>query len=256
MNNTLPILVLENIVFSYGDSVIIKDVSLSIEAGETIALVGPSGCGKSTLLRIISGLEQPKHGLIRSPLPRTENVNLGFLFQDYDAYPWLTVLENVRTGSGPCPLPDPDQAREILTRVGLSEVLYLYPRELSGGMRKRLGLARCLVRRPRLLLLDEPFASLDVDTKFSTYDVLQEIAQRAGIATLIITHDLHEAIFLADIVLVASQKPMRIVERIDVKLERPRAQSALRSAEFHGLVAHLSEHFGGGSRKGEEKHLG
>lgn len=214
---------LSSVDFGYGSHLVIKSLTATLARGEILALVGPSGCGKSTLLRLVAGLDRPTSGRITFHDVMTHDAtHVRYLFQDYDAFPWLTVYENVRSGSGCAPHPKSSDVLDMLASVGLTGTEQRYPAELSGGMRKRLALARCLVRRPRILLLDEPFSSLDIDTRHELYSLVQELWIKDGTSVLLVTHDLDEAIQLADRIIVSAPRPMRISETIDVPLRRPR----------------------------------
>lgn len=233
---------ISEVSFGYASEEVISDVSLSIDPGEIVSLVGPSGCGKSTLLRLIAGLEIPEKGRIL-----TEGTEAGinrdvlrFLFQDYDAYPWWTVWDNLRLGSGSRPYPADSAIEEMLSQVGLAADRDVFPGELSGGMRKRLALARCLVRRPSLLLLDEPFSSLDVDTKYGMYDLVQNLWQESRCAVILVTHDLHDAILLADRIVVASPRPLTVRKIIDVPFERPRTDKIYESTRYTQMLQQLT----------------
>ncbi len=230
----MPLVEVSNVEFAYTTEPVVHGASFSIERGEIVSILGPSGCGKSTLLRLIAGLEIPDTGTILTDgaSAGTNRELLRFLFQDYDAYPWYTVRENVELGSGSTPYPDNVVVDKILAQVGLKGSADRYPGELSGGMRKRLGLARCLVRHPALLLLDEPFSSLDIDTKYGMYDLVQRLWRDSGCAVILVTHDLHDAILLSDRILVASPKPMRLCEVINVPFDRPRGDQIYNSADY------------------------
>jgi ABC-type nitrate/sulfonate/bicarbonate transport system ATPase subunit len=217
---------ISQISFSFGPKTIFADISFSIQPGEIISIVGPSGCGKSTLLRLIAGLEKAASGrIVRHATASSGGSNLGFLFQDNDAYPWHDVWNNVKVGSGPKPFPENARVENILNEVGLGTEKSKFPAELSGGMRKRLGLARCLVRRPSLILLDEPFSSLDIDTRFDMYRLLQQLWTETGCAILLVTHDLHEAILLSDRILVLGSHANRRLETVIVPFQHPRDDS-------------------------------
>jgi ABC-type nitrate/sulfonate/bicarbonate transport system ATPase subunit len=212
-----------------------------VRKGEIISLVGPSGCGKSTLLRLVAGLESPKTGRITTQGKRagTDRNVLRFLFQDYDAYPWYTVWDNVQQGSGPQPFPSNKTVEKILIQVGLGSEYSRYPGELSGGMRKRLALARCMVRQPSLLLLDEPFSSLDVDTRYSLYELVQKLWKANNSAVMMITHDIHEAILLADRIIVSSPRPFSIREIIEVPFTWPRKDITDNGQEYLAISHRL-----------------
>ncbi len=233
------ILKLEEVYFAYGDLLVIEGVSLEVEAGEIVAIMGPSGCGKSTLLRLIAGLERPTRGRVIFKDHDGTTDFLRFLFQDYDAFPWFTVYENVRYSARRDHLPSPERVEFILREVGLWEYRDRYPRELSGGMRKRLALARCLAPGPRMLLLDEPFAALDVDTKQDMYELLQKLWREFEQTIVMVTHDVHEAVFLASRVVVANPRPFRVRTEIRVPFPYPRQPELMHSPEFAALQAEV-----------------
>ena len=233
---------ISDVSFAYQTEAVVSHVNLEIESGEIVSLVGPSGCGKSTLLRLIAGLEVPVRGQITisgSVAGRNRDV-LRFLFQDYDAYPWFTVWENVKEGSGPMPLPSDADVQEIISQVELATEAARYPGELSGGMRKRLALARCLVRRPRLLLLDEPFSSLDLNLRYQMYRLVQRLWSNAGCAVVLVTHDFQEAIWLADRILVLGDRPLHVRETIEVPFPRPRGDDLSDTDDYQAILRHLT----------------
>jgi NitT/TauT family transport system ATP-binding protein len=238
----MALISVSGVTFAYTTETVVSVASLAVKGGEIISLVGPSGCGKTTFLRLIAGLEVPGKGQITtggSILGRHRDI-LRFLFQDYDAYPWFTVWENVKLGSGSKPFPPDHAVEEMLSQVGLSGERTRYPGELSGGMRKRLALARCLVRRPQLLLLDEPFSSLDVDSRWEMYRLVQALWADTGCAAILVTHDLQEAILLADRILVSSHRPLQIREALEVPLARPRGEGIEDTTEYFTLLRHLT----------------
>ncbi len=237
------VLKLEEVSFTYGDLPVIEKVSLSVEAGEIVAIMGPSGCGKSTLLRLIAGLERSTEGRVVFGDHDETTDFLRFLFQDYDAFPWFTVYENVRYSARRDRLPSPERVEFILREVGLWEYRDQYPRELSGGMRKRLALARCLAPGARMLLLDEPFAALDVDTKQDMYELLQKLWQEFEQTILMVTHDVHEAVFLASRVVVATSRPFRIRNEIEVPFPYPRRPHLSHRPEIVALQAEVRKYF-------------
>lgn len=207
----------------------LDNVSLEIEAGEIVAVVGGSGCGKSTLLRLIAGLDQPSEGSVRvddDPI-RAPHPAVGLVFQEPRLLPWLSVAENV--GFALAGIAAEERRRrvaEILQRVGLAAHAGDWPRELSGGMAQRAALARALVARPRVLLLDEPFSALDALTRASLQEHLielwTEVADRERPTLLLVTHDIEEALLLADRVIVFQPRPGRIHEAHEISLARPR----------------------------------
>jgi len=220
---------------------VLDDISFSVERGEFFVIVGPSGCGKSTLLRIIQGLESPGDGTITlagRPIGGPSS-DRGFVFQQDSLYPWRTVLQNITFGleiMGERRSAAADRAGALIELVGLKGFEQHYPRELSGGMRQRVNLARALAIDPEMLLMDEPFAALDAITRENMQQELLRIAAAANKTVLFITHQIDEAILLADRVLVMSARPARVLETLPVNLPRPRSLSVKRSAEFQSLV--------------------
>ena len=207
-------------------------ISLGIREGEFVTLVGPSGCGKSTLLRLIAGLIQPSTGRVQlSSLARASGI--GYVFQSPTLMPWATVERNVRL---PLDLqgkrgPDADgEVRHALDLVGLREFAHAYPRELSGGMQMRASIARALVMRPKLLLMDEPFGALDEITRNRLDRDLSDLCAREGLTVLFVTHSIYEATFLSSRVLVMSARPGRIFSDVAMDQPIPRAD-AFRSTE-------------------------
>jgi len=202
----------------------VAGVTLAIEAGECVALLGPSGSGKSTLLRLVAGLDRPDSGSVelddRDPA-RAPRSAIGFVFQDAHLLPWRDVLGNVEL---PLELlgwrveERRDAAREAIARVGLGDAIRRSPAQLSGGMRMRVSLARALVIRPRLLLLDEPFAALDFQTKLVIESDTARLVRSQHRSVLLITHDIEEAVSLSDRVIVLSRRPTRVRSVYDVEL--------------------------------------
>jgi NitT/TauT family transport system ATP-binding protein len=224
-----------------GESQILADVSLEVMDGEVLAVVGPSGCGKSTLLRIIHGLIPPSAGVVRFAGRTQEGINLncGMVFQSFALLPWLTVEENVMVGLEPRGLDESmrrKRAGKYLDKVGLDGNEDAYPRELSGGMKQRVGLARALAVEPKVLLMDEPFSALDALTSINLREELIDLWADPSLPVdtiVIVTHIIEEAVELADRVLVMAANPGRIVESIKVDLPRPRDKKA---PEFAALV--------------------
>lgn len=204
-------------------------IDLGIAEHEIVALIGASGCGKSTLLRILSGLDKPTGGAvsldgrsITGPTPE-----IGMIFQDPRLMPWLSVRENIRVAV--LHLDKPEQERRItqaLDRVGLQHAGGLWPRELSGGMAQRVAIARALVRRPTILLMDEPFSALDAFTTASLQDHMLEIWDEERFTLVLVTHDLEEAVFLADRIVVMKPGPGRVTSEMRVDLPRPRDRNS------------------------------
>ncbi len=229
---------------SFGALNVLRDVRFSVRAGERVAIVGPSGCGKSTLLRLIAGLDRDFRGAIQRP-----RSGLGFVFQESRLMPWLTVRDNVKfglsherksTAAGVDPdltRVDPDIAR-VLREVGLADKGALYPKALSGGMAQRAALARALIRKPLALLLDEPFSAVDAFTRLKLQDLVLQLADGEQLALVIVTHDLEEAVYLGERVLVLGQPGEGIIAELDTGAVSDRADARLTSAkrELFGLL--------------------
>ncbi|HXR01567.1 MAG TPA: ABC transporter ATP-binding protein [Pseudomonas sp.] len=216
---------------------VLKGFDLQVREGEFLSILGPSGCGKSTFLNILAGLAEKTDGTLEidgKPLQGI-NRNQGVVFQGYALLPWRTVLDNIAVGleiRGVGKAERLDKAREYLDLVGLSGFASRYPHELSGGMRQRVAIARSLVYEPDVLLMDEPFAALDAQTRESLQDELLRIWDLHKKTIVFITHSLDEAIFLSDRVAVMTPRPGRIKEVIDINLERPRLPQLRNSHAF------------------------
>jgi NitT/TauT family transport system ATP-binding protein len=211
-----------------GSSIVaLDDISLALERNRLVCLVGPSGCGKSTLLRLVAGLVLPSAGriLIDDSLVDAPRADTGIVFQAPTLLPWATILDNVLFPSKMMNVCTPEavaRARSLLALVGLAEFERKYPRELSGGMQQRAGIARALVHNPDILLMDEPFGALDALTREELTLELQRIWAEQPKTILFVTHSITEAVFLADEVVVMSPRPGRVAEVIEVALPRPR----------------------------------
>jgi ABC-type nitrate/sulfonate/bicarbonate transport system ATPase subunit len=233
----------------------LSDVSFEVADGELLGIVGPSGCGKTTLLRILCGLTRPTSGEVLfadGPVVRPPR-EVAVVFQDYSRslFPWLSVVRNVMfplRGAGVSRTERRTLADAALEELGLQGVARKYPWELSGGMQQRVAIARALVSRPELLLLDEPFGSVDALTRGELQDVLLRVHGDSGgrrVTIVHVTHDIDEAVYLADRVLVLSPPPGRLVSAVEVELPRPRGQIATRSSpgflavrnEIHSLIS-------------------
>ena len=220
----------------------LRDVSLTIGARDFVALLGPSGCGKSTLLRLIAGLDQPDTGRMiwdEGHQPRAGEI--GFVFQDATLLPWASAADNVFLPlriSGVSHAQAMPQVNEALHRVGLDDFESVRPRQLSGGMRMRVSIARALVTRPRLLLMDEPFAALDEFTRHKLQEDLLSLWQELGCTVVFVTHSIYEASFLARRIVLMTPRPGRIHREIASPL-RPDAESRLDPA-YAALVAHVT----------------
>jgi sulfonate transport system ATP-binding protein len=219
-------LVLNGIGKTYQNGVhALGSVSLEVEPGEIVAVIGGSGCGKSTLLRAISGLDPPSEGAVLFDGERivAPHEKIGIIFQEPRLLPWLKVADNVGFGLGD--RPNPERAERVavaLQRVGLVDKAAVWPRELSGGQAQRVAIARALVPRPQVLLLDEPFSALDAFTRTDLQDHLLDLWADAKPTLIVVTHDVDEAIVLADRVTVMCPRPGRIFDEIAVDLPRPR----------------------------------
>jgi NitT/TauT family transport system ATP-binding protein len=202
---------------------VLEGANLAVDEGQFVSLVGPSGSGKSSLLRAVIGLQEPLAGTVEAELDRSE---IGILFQDDALLPWRTAHDNVALGlrfQGLEPRRASEEAEAWLERLGLAGFGERYPRHLSGGQRKRVALAQVLARRPRLLLMDEPFASLDAIVRARIVQDLVDLVERERIRVLLVTHDLEEAISLSDVVYLLSQGPRaRITQHYPVPIPRPR----------------------------------
>ncbi len=221
----------------------LRGIDLDIAPGEFIVLLGPSGCGKSTLLYLIAGLEDATGGEIWSYGDRVETPSpeRSLIFQETSLFPWLTVWQNVSFGLSIKGVPMAERkevARRALARVGLAEAMDKRPDELSGGMRQRVAVARALAMRPKVLLMDEPFAALDVQTRAKMQDFLLDVWRDAGASVLFVTHHIDEAVALADRVVVFTSRPGRIKTIVPVELPRPRD---LFSREAEALRRHLMQ---------------
>ena len=221
-------------------------VSLSIDDNDFITILGPSGCGKSTLLRIVAGLDRPTEGrVLLDGQPVTgPGAERGVVFQSYTLFPWLTIEENVAFGlreKGIAHDIRTGTAREWCSRVGLNGFENHYPKQLSGGMQQRTAIARVLANDPKIMLLDEPFGALDNQTRALMQEMLLGIWEREKKTILFVTHDIEEAIFLANRVVVMSARPGRIKADIKVDLPHPRHYTLKTSPEFSALKAQLTE---------------
>jgi NitT/TauT family transport system ATP-binding protein len=242
------ILVVDDIVKQFatpeGPLVAVDHVSLQVRLGEFIAVIGPSGCGKSTLFNIVGGLVDDYQGTVsvagtrmRGPHPA-----VGMVFQDESTFPWRSVIDNVAFPleiAGMRKHERLERARHFISLVGLDGFENRYPAELSGGMRQRVAMARTLASEPKILLMDEPFAALDEQTRLLLGDKVLQIQQELQQTTLIITHNITEAVQLADRVLVMTYRPGRVKRIVDIVLPRPRSSAIVSSDAFGHYVAQI-----------------
>ena len=224
--------------------------NLSIEEGEFVCLLGPSGCGKSTLLNVLGGLFPSSTGTISvggKPVSQP-GPDRGMVFQNYSLYPWLTVRGNIEFGPRLNHWPAAKIANitdELIDIVGLKDYAGQYPKVLSGGMRQRVAIARALAMEPHVLLMDEPFGALDAQTRSRMQELLLDIWSRKRNTVIFVTHDIEEAVYLADRVLVMSTRPGRIIEDFKIELPRPRLAEIVASEEFtqyRRRMLHLLRH--------------
>jgi NitT/TauT family transport system ATP-binding protein len=242
------ILVVDDIVKQFdtpeGPLVAVDRVSLSVRPGEFLAVIGPSGCGKSTLFNVIGGLLDGYQGavtvggeVVRGPHPA-----IGMVFQEESTFPWRTVIENVAFPleiAGMSRKDRLEKAKKFIALVGLNGFERRYPAELSGGMRQRVAIARTLASEPKILLMDEPFASLDEQTRLLLGDKVLQIQQDLKQTTLLITHNITEAVQLADRILVMTYRPGRVKRMVDIDLPRPRSSDVVSSEAFGRYVAQI-----------------
>ena len=239
---------IDNVVKEYvgnkGKTVALNGVSLDIKENEFICVVGPSGCGKSTLLNIIAGLLEPTSGAVYLDGKKIEGtgVERGVVFQGYALFPWRTVLKNVMFGLEMKRMPK-DQAEKIAKKyikaVGLEGFEHAYPKELSGGMRQRVAIARAYAADPEVLLLDEPFGALDAQTRVQLQSELLNTWEHEKKTCFFITHDVEEAIILAQRVIIMSARPGRIKDIVDINIPYPRTQETKLTPEFNELKNHI-----------------
>jgi NitT/TauT family transport system ATP-binding protein len=246
-----PVMSLRNLRKVYGSPagprIALQDISFDVARGELVCVVGPSGAGKTTLLRCLAGLIAPTSGeaLFEGTPLRSVPDGIGVVFQDYSRslFPWLTVTRNIELPLRVRGLRGADRAArvaEVLTSVGLADVGRQYPWQLSGGMQQRVAIARALAYHPDLLLMDEPFASVDAQTRFELEDLLLRVRESSGVTVVFVTHDIDESVYLADRVVVLSRSPGVVTEIVDITLPRPRDQIATkRDQAFAQYREHL-----------------
>ena len=220
---------------------VLKGISFEVREGEFVSVVGPSGCGKTTLLRLVGGLEAPSSGRItidgKSPDPSLHR--LGFVFQEDSLFPWRTVWENVRFGREVRGMEGEREVGELLERMGLRGFECCYPHQLSGGMKQRVAIARALAVDPDLLLMDEPFANLDAQTRWILHQDLTRIWEEVRKTILFVTHNVEEALYLSDRVLVLTSRPARVKRVLRVGLPRPRDKLSVGLVKLRKKVVEL-----------------
>ncbi len=241
-----PALAVDNITFRYpGSAPVFRNFSFHARQGEFVVLLGPSGCGKSTLLNLLAGFTEPEEGTVKIDGQRTtpENNQLGYVFQQPQLFGWLSVLENVRFGLRMQKREDVASQREralsYLQRVGLAHAAQQFPHQMSGGMQQRVSLARALALEPDVLLMDEPFAALDAITRGDMNEETLRLWSAIGQTTVFITHDIEEAVFLADRVIVLNRAPGGVHSELTISLPRPR--SNLETRQLPAFAAYRNE---------------
>lgn len=227
-----------------GDVEALRDITFDVAPGEFVVLLGPSGCGKSSLLYMIAGLENPTEGTLLAhgePIV-APSADRGLIFQEASLFPWLTIADNVGFGlsvAGIDRTTRRERVAEILRNVGLGDMLDKKPDELSGGMRQRAAMARALAMRPSILMMDEPFAALDVQTRSKMQGFLLDVWQQSGASVLLVTHSIDEAIALADRVVVFTARPGKIKTIVPIDLPRPRPARDPRYHQLRDLFTEL-----------------
>ncbi len=224
----------------------LQDISFDVGHSEFVSVLGPSGCGKSTILRLAAGLEFPTQGQVsvEGEAIRGPDRKRGLVFQSYSVFPWLTVQQNIAFGISHSDNGESDhRVEKWLDFTGLSAFAHAYPKTLSGGMRQRLAIARTMIVEPELLLLDEPFGALDERTREGMQNLLLQAVRDTGCAVIFVTHDIQEAILLADKVILLSKRPGRILNMHSVTAPKPRTREFLRNREFIRLHEALLDEF-------------
>ncbi|HEX6024678.1 MAG TPA: ABC transporter ATP-binding protein [Solirubrobacter sp.] len=229
----------EHLKKRYGDVEAIADISFEVAAGEFVCVVGPSGCGKTTLLKCISGLLEPTAGSVALDGPRDK---LALVFQEYSRslFPWMTVRQNVEFPLRRKKKQLRSLVEETIAAVGLERAIDQYPWQLSGGMQQRVAIARALAYQPSILLMDEPFASVDAQTRADLEDLVLEVHRSYDVTILFVTHDIDESVYLSDRIVVLTGSPTTVQEVLDVPLPQPRDQVATKELpEFTHLRGHV-----------------
>lgn len=241
---TEPLISLRDVGKAFpGGTTALERFSLSVAAGEFVSLLGPSGCGKSTVLRLVAGLALPTSGEVMSPQGKTPDSSVGCVFQEPTLLPWSRVWENVFLPlriQGVSRSQAQDRVDSAIQRVGLAGFERAYPRELSGGMKMRVSVARAIVAQPKLLMLDEPFAALDEITRFRLNDDLQSLWRDQGWTGLFVTHSVYESVFLSSRVVVMTGRPGRVHEAFPIELPYPRTEATRADPTYVALCQRVS----------------
>ena len=235
---------LKNVCYAYGNEIAFRYINLNIQKGESVIIQGPNGCGKSTLLNIIAGLDTPTSGAVYIDGKKIEGTGTerGVVFQQYALFPWLTVLKNVMFGlklQGKSDAEAKEIAMKYIKMVQLEDFVNHYPKELSGGMKQRVAIARAYAVKPEVLLMDEPFGALDAQTRTQLQTELLKTWESERKTCFFITHDVDEAIILAQRVIVMSARPGRIKDIVDIDIPYPRDQETKMSPRFMELKNHI-----------------
>lgn len=253
-NTRIPLIRIRGLCKTYHDHrnnhafTAVHDFNLTVREGEFVSLFGPNGCGKSTLLKVIAGLEPYESGEVSVAGMSPGQAEIGFVFQDFyeSLFPWRSALDNIAfplEARGEGHKKGRIRAREFCEELGIMMPLDSYPYQLSGGQRQMVAIARALIYRPAVLLMDEPFSALDYHTNAGMEDLLLTIWEKLGITILFVSHEIDQAIYLADRVILLSRAPAKVSEDIPITLIRPRHQLLRNSAEFIELQAHALEIF-------------
>jgi NitT/TauT family transport system ATP-binding protein len=242
----VPEIVIERVTKQYGNAhAVLESIDLVVAKQEFISIIGPSGCGKSTILKLIAGLAVPTSGTIQvdGMTPQNARETISFVFQDATLLPWRTVKQNIGLGLELERVPSDRREKEIaalLDLVGLTKVAKSYPRELSGGMRMRVSIARALATNPRLMLLDEPFAALDEMSRDRLNEEILRLRSEQNWTAVFVTHSVSEAVFLSDRIVVLAPNPGRVHAEFRVELPVPRTSAIRNSPDFDAIVARVS----------------
>jgi NitT/TauT family transport system ATP-binding protein len=231
-----------------GTLAVVDDVSFDIRNGEFVSIIGPSGCGKTTMMSLVAGFAKPARGtvLLDGKPVAGPGPERGVIFQEYGVFPWLTVEQNIAFGLtlGANKAPQAERraiCERYMALMGLSDFAAAYPKTLSGGMRQRLAIARAYAVKPQFLLMDEPFGALDAQTRTAMQDLLLQVLAAEGKTVMLITHSVEEAIYLSSKIVVATARPARIREIVDVPFAYPRGESLHETAQFGELRSHIRD---------------